>query len=107
MSNLLINFLKFSPFDESMDRKNTQALLNSYRVFTVIVGLFFIFCGVFILIVSPNNHTSTGFSLYAMGASLKAIEVLIDWHLGLKAMAKNSLVLVLFITLLIVLIKGI
>lgn len=106
MSNLLINFLKFSPFDESIDRKNTQALLNSYRVFVVITGLVLILFGISILIISPQNHASTGFKLYAMGASIKAIEVLIDWHLGLKAMAKNSLVLVLFITLLIVLIKG-
>ncbi len=105
--NKLHKILTLSPFDESMDKMNTQAVMNPYRLFTVIAGLVLTLSGIVWFLISPSTNASTGFALYAMGASLKAVEVLIEWHLGLKAMAKNSLVLILFITFVIVMIRGI
>ena len=44
--------------------------------------------------------------ILGIALSLKAIEVLINWHLGLKNIAKNGLILIILLTFVFVYLKN-
>lgn len=88
--------LLLRPFDESKDKENPEAVYSPFRVYTLIGVIVLALIGFGWAVVEPKSDSS--FVFIALAVSLKAIQVLIEWHLGLKAVAKNGLVLVMILT---------
>ncbi|MEX5289076.1 hypothetical protein, partial [Acinetobacter towneri] len=55
-------------------------------------------------IIEPSNDSAL--MILGIALSLKAIEVLINWHLGLKNIAKNGLILIILLTFVFVYLKN-
>lgn len=83
-------------FDTSSDLENLESLNSPFRLFLIITFLVLCFCSFLSIIFFPAEIT--GLSFLALATSIKAIQVLIEWHLLLKALAKNNLIIVLMMT---------
>ncbi|MDC4147567.1 hypothetical protein [Acinetobacter baumannii] len=104
MKEKLHNIILFRPFDETNDLDKKESLNSPFRVFLIISVLVLGSCGFIGAILYPNSNTTL--ALIALAVSLKAIQVIIEWHLGLKAMAKNSLFLVIVMTIFIMILRN-
>lgn len=106
MKNKLDYFLSFKVFNEDKDLQTLKELKGT-AVRSIVIFLSFVFSLWCFALILLNPKDDNIFVVLGFAISLKSIEVLINWHLGLKNMAKNSLILIIIATSLFVLLRNI
>lgn len=105
MNTKIHNILIFKPFDESEDEINASYINSTIRGLVILLTLIIsIYAFIWSMI---DTQTNMPFVLFALGMLGKCVQVIIEWHLGLKAMAKNGLFFVIVFSFFFVLIKNI
>lgn len=104
MNKKIHNILMFKPFDELEDSINASYVNSTIRGMVILLTLIIsIYAFIWSII---DTQTNMPFILFAIGMLGKCVQVIIEWHLGLKAMAKNGLFFVIVFTIVFILIKN-
>ncbi len=105
MNKKIYSLLSLKPFNEDKDKdKLDNSETPVIRSLIIIISFVFALFSFGLIIIEPSNDSAL--MILGIALSLKAIEVLINWHLGLKNIAKNGLILIILLTFVFVYLKN-
>lgn len=98
MQHILFNLLSLKVFNEDKDKEKLKKIGDT-PIRSLITFISFVFASLSFISILLNPASDNAIIFLCFALSLKAIEVLLNWHTGLKAIAKNGLLLVIILAL--------